>query len=274
MNKKYIFALALFACFGGFKNINAGEDGAFQLYEAATTEDLKQLIQRDGNKIKDLKLSGCKAINFTDVKLDWKSCTKLETIDLSYSNITESGLQNILTQCTKLKDLNLLSNFRFIERDFDFETLNWSNCKNLEKLNLFRTDLTKDGLINILTQCTALNNLNLWNCNLLDATREEIERLKKDLGLENQKSLPINPKIPKKTQKPFWLVAKWQALPTPWKWALGIGAVAIPLIGACIFYKKQSIKNLSSALWRRLMPLLKRQKTANQPFIAQPRYQI
>ena len=72
-----------------------------------------------------------------------------------------------------------------------------------------------------------------------------------------------------------WFAKKWQALLPSWKWAMGVGAVVIPLIGALIFYKRsQTIQNFSSALWHRLPSFLKRQKTVNQPLIAQNRFKI
>jgi len=290
VNKKYIlFALALFACFGGFKDINAGEDGIYKLKPKATTEDLRKLVTEQGAQIVELDLQGYTRLNFD---LDWSNCKKLKKINFFATQISDAGLRNILTNCKALEELHLNAC-----SDLEFKNLDWSNCKKLQTLDLSSTKISDAGLQEILTNCEALEELDLsWNklefknldwsnckklkklnlseCENLDEkyrncykTKEAIEQLKKDLGLENQKSLPINP-------KPSWLVAKWQALSTPWKWTLGIGAVAVPLIGACIFYKKQSIKNLSSAIWYRLAPLLKRQKTANQPLIVQNRYQI
>ena len=162
--------------------------------------------------------------------------------------------------------------------DFTDPKIDWSNCANLTKLNLSYTDdIITEGLKKILTCCPKLKELNLLWCDLLDEkyrqeykTQKAIEQLKKDLGIENPKSVPTNP-----TQKPSWLVATWQALPTHWKWTIGVGAVAIPLIGAFIFYKKShTLQNLSNALWRRLPRFLKRQKTVNQPLIAQHLYKI
>ncbi|HBY06183.1 MAG: hypothetical protein UV38_C0002G0061 [candidate division TM6 bacterium GW2011_GWE2_42_60] len=325
MNKRYIvFALALFACFGGLKDINATEmvelvkAGEFKLNESATTEDLIKLIQEKGAQIVELDFSKCKNIDFTNLNLS--GCNKLQTLDLSYTNITTEDLNKIISsrpeliclyldRCNKLDFANLnlngcvnllnldLSYTNITTEDLnkiissrpeliclyllecnaiDFTDINWSK-NELEALYLNSTYITPDGLKKILASCPNLRTLDLWECKFLDEkyrncyqTKEAIEELKKDLGIENQKSLPINP-------KPSWLVAKWQALSTPWKWALGIGAVAIPLIGACIFYKykrSQCVKNLSGAIWRRLAPLLRRQKLTNQPLVVQNRYQI
>ena len=215
MNKRYIvFALALFACFGGFKNINAGEDGIYKLETNATTEDLIKLIKTEGNKIKLLDLCSCKGIDLKDPKINLLY-TRIWLLDLNDTDITNKDLQKILESCPLLADLDL------------------NKCKNLDEKYQKKYE-----------------------------TQEAIEELKNNL----KKDL---------TQKPSWLIEKWQTLSTPWKWTIVVSTVAIPLIGACIFYKRsQSIQNLSSAIWYRLAPLLKRQKTVNQPLIAQNRFKI
>ena len=441
MNKKYIVcACALFTCFGCLKDINAGENEVYKLEQDAITENLKQLLEKDGDKIielrlcicekldfanidwskcnklknlnlsstnvttdglekiltgcpnlKELNLSGCEKIDFADLKIDWSKCKNLNKLNLSFTDITTEGLKKILTccpnltefnlsgcekidftdkaidwsKCTQLKSLDLshtaitpeslnkiltgcpslkkLSLFgcfgcnddkkidfadkaidwskctqlksldlsctaittESLEKiltccpslknlmlrtcgliDFTDPKIDWSNCANLTKLNLSYTDdIITEGLKKILTCCPKLKELNLLWCDLLDEkyrqeykTQKAIEQLKKDLGIENPKSFPTHQIIPQKSeqpQKPSWLAAKWQGLSTSWKWTIGVGAVAIPVIGALIFYKRsQTIQNLSSALWRRLPGFLKRQKTVNFPLNAQHLYKI
>ncbi|HBY06180.1 TPA: hypothetical protein DEG75_04535 [Candidatus Dependentiae bacterium] len=253
MNKKYIlFAFALFACFGHLKNLNATKPIAndscmYRSKESGPSANhILNYFGKEDRIAYDMPKYLLREICFESLKFKADDTRKLN---------------GVLTKCTGLEALSLAES-----KGIDFTKLNWTNCKNLNMLNLHSTDIDVASLKKILIGCPNLKKLNLFGCEKLDEkyrnyyqTKEEVERLKKDLGLENQKSLPINP-------KPSWLVAKWQALSTPWKWALGLGAVAIPLIGACIFYKKShSIKNLSGAIWYRLAPLLKRQKTVNQP---------
>jgi len=255
-----------------WKNCGALEE--LYLGETKITDGGLQGILTNCKNLKTLSLFACKALEF-DKDLEWKNSGNLEKLRLWSTNITNKGLQKILTQCSKLKELSLTAcgNLEFEK----FEDFNWTLCKNLAKLDLVRTNITAAGLKNLLDGCTNLKELNLNSCKKLDEkyrqeykTQKDIEQLKKDLGIENPKSLPTNP-----TQKPFWLVAKWQALPTHWKWAIGVGAVAIPVIGAFIFYKKtHTIQKLSSAIWRRLPSFLKRQKTVNQPLITQHLYKI
>jgi len=309
MNKKYIiFAFALFVCFGCLKDLNASEmvqqveAGVYELKAEASTEDLKKFIEKEGAKIVELRLPFCKNIDFTHKDINWSLCN-LERLNLGFTNITSKGLQKILTQCSKLKELCLSC---CIGLEFEkCENFNWAN---LEALDLVGTNITAAGLKNLLDGCINLKILHLDFCKKLDEkycqkyeTKESIvelkNNLKKDLeeapklesvGVKKNCSYPPLPqfiqwthtnknseKIVQKKQERSWLVAKWQALPTHWKWTIGVGAVAIPVIGALIFYKKShTIQKLSSALWRRLPSFLKRQKTVNLPLIAQNRYQI
>ena len=248
-------------------------------YTNIATEGLKKILTGCPN-LKNLNLSQCKSIDFADKAIDWSKCKNIEKLNLPFTDITAEGLKKILIGCPRLKELKLSEC-----ENIDFINIDWSNCKNLNDLTLYCTDITTEGLKKILTGCPNLTKLYLLYCTKLDEkyrkeykTQEAIEKLKKDLGIENPKSFPTHPIIPKKSEQPqklSWLAAKWQGLSTSWKWTIGVGAVAIPVIGALIFYKRsQTIQNLSSALWRRLPGFLKRQKTVNFPLNAQHLYKI
>jgi len=254
MNKKYIiFALALFACFGYLKNINATmpipNDSCMREKTAPSSNQILNYFGKKDRIAYDSPKYLLKNIHF--------ECLEFNAEDIK-------KLNGVLTKCTGLEMLSLAGS-----KGIDFTKLKWTDCKKLKTLDLHYTNIDAAGLNKILTGCQELKELNLLWCEKLDEkyrqeykTQKAIEQLKKDLGIENPKSVPTNP-----TQKPSWLVATWQGLSTHWKWTIGVGAVAIPVIGALIFYKKShTLQNLSSALWHRLPLFSKRQKTVNSPF--------
>jgi len=235
-----------------------------------TTKDLKEWIEIEGSVSKELNLCWCKNIDFTQI--DWESCKNLETLSLRDSNIEAFGLQKILTSCLSLKELNL-----DCCKNIDFTQIDWKNCKklnllkdlNLRQTNIHPTELRK--FINLLSFDNQFLKLNLNGCKNLGHNTN----LQNEYKSRDDYSTFITDLSKAVAEDHSWFAKKWQALLPSWKWAMGVGAVVIPLIGALIFYKRsQTIQNFSSALWHRLPSFLKRQKTVNQPLIAQNRFKI
>lgn len=99
-----------------------------------------------------------------------KTCTKLTTLLLDGSGMTDSGLQCVLTSCTQLEKLR----FRYGDGVSDL-SLNQvaSNCSNLKSLALDfwhkfnRLSVTDQAIKSLLQTCTNLAELSLCNCLIL-----------------------------------------------------------------------------------------------------------
>ncbi|HBY06182.1 MAG: hypothetical protein UV38_C0002G0062 [candidate division TM6 bacterium GW2011_GWE2_42_60] len=195
--------LDLFTCINlDFAKLNLSKCERLDLsYTNITTDDLNKIIV-SCQKLRYLLLYGCEKISFEEI--NWNKCANLEELTISSTMITNTGLNRILTGCLNLKILNPSEC-----KNLNFEAIKLSNCTQLISLNLSFTKITPEGLKNILTCCPHLTTLDLFSCNKLDEkyrhcykTKEAIEELKKDLGIENQKSLSTNPIAPKNSEQP------------------------------------------------------------------------
>jgi hypothetical protein len=89
-------------------------------------------ITKNCNNLNTLIIECCK--NITNIGYaSIKNCLKLKFLTISYHNITQSCLTNIIKTCLKLKELNII----------DHCLLDEYFIKNLKKQNLFITIIRK-----------------------------------------------------------------------------------------------------------------------------------
>jgi len=85
----------------------------------------------------------------------------LESLDLSWTNITTEDLNNILAHCPNIEALDLSGCKKIV-----WEHVRWGYLKNLEALVLSRTDITAAALNTIFESCQKLEKLAIFFSNV------------------------------------------------------------------------------------------------------------
>ncbi|STX52670.1 AAA domain (dynein-related subfamily) [Legionella busanensis] len=123
-----------------------------------------EYILSQANALKSLKLTHCGknlADNFSSGRFDF---SKIETLDLSNSNVSLANLQLILRQAKSLKNLRL-DNYKELTKYFCAGV----DLSALEYLDVSNSTITADDFRYILNQAHSLRALILVGCTTLDA---------------------------------------------------------------------------------------------------------
>jgi len=145
-------------------------------------------VARYGRKIRHLSLSACKFFGVNDqVSFAWTELPSLQSLDLSYSNVSNRDLISIVSSCPNLVILNLESTKEIRSNGIMAVA---QHCKNLEQINLSECGMIPDWRKKLSAEITAkafeflvksrgekLKKINFANQHQIGSTSSVIEAL-------------------------------------------------------------------------------------------------
>ena len=120
--------------------------------------------------VEDLNLSKRRDLSSDDIVEIVTRYKNLTSLDLSFTQITDAGLQAILAVCKKLQELDLTDTFL---TDAGLQAI-VAGCPGLRMLGLSGMQITDAGLQAIIAGCSGLQGLNLYRTQITDVGLQAI----------------------------------------------------------------------------------------------------
>ena len=120
------------------------------------------------SRLLHLSLDSCNHINDAAISLITRTHRGLLSVDVQFCMISETGLAEILTNCTSLETLNLSGCRLAVNKTF--ESLPWKNCSSLTSLNVGRIASLSDLVVDTISEnLPQLRTLDLSWCGNISA---------------------------------------------------------------------------------------------------------